>query len=587
MTKLSVWKAACVVFVFCAATPIASRAQTFTLLASFEGSDGSHPYEVSLAQGRDGNFYGTTVLGGNNNCTNGCGTVFRVTPAGALKTIYGFCSQTNCTDGANPYAGLVLGDDGNLYGTTYAGGANPNDCVGESFGCGTIFKITPEGALTTLYSFCVAYPSCTDGDLPYAGLTQGSDGSFYGTTGFGGANGAGTIFKVTSLGKLTTLYSFCARTNCSDGSFPQAALVQATDGDFYGTNVEGGNAANCFGGCGTVFKITARGNLTTLYTFCGRPECPDGFEPQGLVEGADRNFYGVTIDGAAVDNGTAFKITPSGELTTLHSFCSQTNCADGAFPYVGLIQATDGNFYGMTGEGGNLMPCGGTSDGCGTVFEISPQGSLTTLHVFDFTEGFDPQDGLLQATNGSLYGAVWGGGSNNCGLPGCGTVFGLNMGFGPFVAFVRNPAEVGKRFGVLGQGLTGTSSVSVNGTQAEFAVKSDTFLEVTVPNGGTTGLVTVTTPTGTLTSNVPFRVLPQVLSFYPPSGAVGTMVTITGVSLTQTTEVGFGDHVPAEFTVNSDTQVTATVPSGAKTGPVGVETQGGIAISSAGFTVTP
>jgi len=506
MRDLSVWKAACTMFLFCVATSIASQAQTFTLLASFDGSDGSHPYGESLAQGRDGNFYGTTTLGGNSNCTNGCGTVFRITPDGALTTIYSFCSQTNCTDGANPYAGLVLGDDGNFYGTTYGGGANPNDCIGEAFGCGTIFKITPGGTLTTLHNFCVAYPSCTDGDLPYAALTLGGDSNFYGTTAFGGANGFGTFFKITSAGKLTILYRFCARTKCSDGGFPQSRLIQATDGNFYGTNVEGGNATNCFGGCGTVFKITARGDLATLYTFCGQPNCPDGFEPQGLVEGADGSFYGVTVNGGADDNGTVFRITPSGQFTTLYSFCSKSFCTDGAFPYVGLVQATDGNFYGMTGEG-KLSTCGGTDDGCGIVFEISPQGSLTTLHFFDFAQGFDSQDGLLQATNGKLYGAVWGGGSNNCGIPGCGTVFSLGMGLGPFVTFARAAGGVGQAAGILGQGFTGTTNVSLNGTPAGFTVVSDTFIRATVPAGATTGYVTVTTPSGTLTSNVPFHVI--------------------------------------------------------------------------------
>jgi hypothetical protein len=161
------------------------------------------------------------------------------------------------------------------------------------------------------------------------------------------------------------------------------------------------------------------------------------------------------------------------------------------------------------------------------------------------------------------------------------------MGLGPFVSLVRNPAKAGQPFGVLRRGFFGTTNVSISGISTGFVVKSNTLLEAIVPNGATTGPVTVTTPSGMLTSNKIFRVLPQLLSFSPPSGPVGTQVTITGVSLTQTTGVGFGDQVPASFTVNSDTQVTATVPSGAKTGPVGIQTQGGTAISSATFTVTP
>ena len=193
---------------------------------------------------------------------------------------------------------------------------------------------------------------------------------------------------------------------------------------------------------------------------------------------------------------------------------------------------------------------------------------------------------LLQDTNGAFYGTARDGGKPGCDN-GCGTVFGLDMGLGPFVAFVRDSGKVGGTGGILGQGFTGTSGVSLDGTPVNFTVVSDTFLKATVPDGATTGFVTVTTPSGTLTSNKPFRVRPQLLTFDPPSGPVGTQVTITGVSLTQTQGVGFGNRVPAQFTVNSDTKVTATVPAGAKTGKVGIETKGGTAISSGTFTVTP
>jgi len=166
-------------------------------------------------------------------------------------------------------------------------------------------------------------------------------------------------------------------------------------------------------------------------------------------------------------------------------------------------------------------------------------------------------------------------------------LFGLDIGLDPFVVFVRDYNNTGGIAGILGQGFTGTTDVSINGTPAKFKVVSDTFLKATIPDGATTGFVTVSTPGGTLTSNKPFRVTPQLLSFDPPSGSVGTQVTITGVSLTQTQGVGFGNRVPAQFTVNSDTQVTATLPEGAKTGKIGIETKGGIAISSGTFTVTP
>jgi hypothetical protein len=163
----------------------------------------------------------------------------------------------------------------------------------------------------------------------------------------------------------------------------------------------------------------------------------------------------------------------------------------------------------------------------------------------------------------------------------------LDIGLAPFVSLVTDSGKIGQTGGILGQGFRGTTSVKINGAAASFAVKSDTYLTATVPAGATTGLVTVSTPSGMLTSNKPFRVRPQLLSFSPPSGPVGTQVTITGVSFTQTQQVGFGDRAPAQFTVNSDAQVTATVPAGAKTGKIGIETKGGIATSAGTFTVTP
>ena len=187
----------------------------FTTLVDFTGSaNGARPLYGDLIEGTDGNSYGTTVGGGAYDD----GTVFKVTPDGTLTTLYTFCSQTNCTDGAYPLSGLVQAG-GNFYGTTEAGGAN---------GAGTVFEVTPAGQLTTLYSFC-SQPGCTDGGYPYAGLVQ-AGGNFYGTTLGGGANGAGTVFEVTPAGQLTTLYSFCSQPGCTDGVTPHAGLVQARTG---------------------------------------------------------------------------------------------------------------------------------------------------------------------------------------------------------------------------------------------------------------------------------------------------------------------------------------------------------------------
>ncbi len=360
-----------------------SLGQSLSTLLNFDGANGAFPAFASLVQGTDGNLYGTTEGGG----TFDQGNVFKVTPGGTLSTLYTFCSQANCTDGAEPYAGLVQATNGNFYGTTSEGGANG--------AAGTVFEITTVGQLTTLHSFC-SLSGCTDGFEPYAALVQGTDGNFYGTTLFGGANDEGTVFKITPGGTLTTLYSFCSQSGCSDGEAPYAGLIQGTDGNFYGTTFYGGAS---FGG--TVFKITPSGTLTTLDSFCTQSACTEGLEPlAGLVQGTDGNFYGTTAFGGTNGEGTVFKITPSGTLTTLYSFCSQSGCTDGIQPEAGLVQA-GGNFYGTTYFAG--------PNGYGTVFEITPAGQLTTLYGFGLTDGGFLEGGLVQG-NGNLYGmTVFGG----------------------------------------------------------------------------------------------------------------------------------------------------------------------------------
>ena len=254
MAKPRLSEVVCMVLVLSAATAIASPAQTLTTLHSFAGypGDGAGPLGAGFIQATDGNFYGTTNVGGANNCYGGtgCGTVFKITPSGTLTTLYSFCSQNNCADGYYPRAGLMQARDGNLYGTAVFGGSGNCDN-----GCGTVFKITPSGALTVLYSFA-GYPS--DAGNPEAVLVQASDGSFYGTTYRGGADnncdglgyteGCGAVFKMTPGGTLTTLHSF----NSTDGWGLDAGLIQARDGSFYGTTSAGG--ANGFG---TIFRLVS------------------------------------------------------------------------------------------------------------------------------------------------------------------------------------------------------------------------------------------------------------------------------------------------------------------------------------------
>jgi uncharacterized repeat protein (TIGR03803 family) len=221
-----------------------------------------------------------------------CGAI--ALPAETFTTLYSFCSKSGCTDGSTPFSGLIQATNGDLYGTTSGGGANGN--------YGTVFKITPGGALTTFYSFCTE-SGCTDGEDPGAALVQANNGNFYGTTASGGAYGSGTVFKITPSGTLTTLYSFCSKSGCTDGSNPSSALIQYANGDLYGTTSEGG--AN--GNRGTVFKITLGGELTTLYSFCPKGDCADGFYPSGLVQAINRDMYGTTQSGGAAADGTVFR----------------------------------------------------------------------------------------------------------------------------------------------------------------------------------------------------------------------------------------------------------------------------------------
>ena len=411
-----------------------------------------------------------------------------ILPGQTLTTLHSF----NGTDGSYPRAALVQATNGNLYGTTAASGTSAR---------GTIFKITSSGTLTTLYTFCPNNSHCSDGASPLGALAQGSDGDLYGTTDAGGS-GHGTIFKSTPDGVLKTLYSFCPHGDCTDGSDPSAGLVLGTDGNWYGTTSAGGVS-----GIGTVFKITPSGELTTLYRFCMQSHCPDGRNPSsGLVQGNDGNFYGTTQYGGANDDGTVFKITPSGELATLHSF----EGTDGGTPVAALVQGTDGNFYGTTKAGGANLG--------GTIFNITPSGTLRTLYNFcqqnsfpNCPDGAYPEAGLVQDTNGSFYGTTIWGGNGPCiigRVTGCGTVFSLSMGLGPFVKTQPTSGAVGAAVTILGTKLTGATSVSFNGTAAVFILKSKFEITTTVPVGATTGTVQVVTPGGTLSSNVPFTVRP-------------------------------------------------------------------------------
>ena len=496
---------ACCLLLICAAMAIPLRAQTFTTIWSFNGKDGTAP-SGNLIQGIDGNIYGTTS--GIDFCTGpsvSCGTIFKITPGGSLTTLYSFCSQPNCADGYSPVAGLALGGSGVFYGTTLSGGADGD--------YGTVFQITPGGTLTTLHSFMG-----TDGADPIAGLIQSANGEFYGATNVGGVGancllsvGCGTVFKVTPTGTLTTLYDFCTQANCTDGASPYPTLYEGASGDFYGTNYVYGAY-----GVGTVFRISPSGTLTTLYSFCAQPGCADGDDVfTGVVEDRNGDLYGTTEfggdshpcpDGGSGGCGTIFQLTLEGTLTTLHKFQN----TDGAGPNT-LVIGTDGNFYGTTGGGGTSTNCPG---GCGTIFKMTPSGTLTTLYNFcalsACPDGKAPDAALFQATDGKFYGTTEQGGisSGDCFNDSCGTVFSLDVGLGPFIRALPTSGTVGSGVKILGTNLTGATSVTFNGIPAAFTVERASEITTTVPTGATTGDIQVVTPNGALSSNVSFQVRP-------------------------------------------------------------------------------
>jgi uncharacterized repeat protein (TIGR03803 family) len=462
MNRFEPWSFVRIAFLLCLATATAS-AQTVTTLLTFDLTNGGEPF-AGLVQGFDGNLYGTTAVGGTSEkCSQGCGTIFKITSAGKLTTLHSF----DDADGSGPENGLIQGSDGNFYGTAYLGGAN---------GDGSVFKITSSGKFTLLHSF-----DHTDGRNPASALVQGTDGNFYGTTNFGGVNDEGSVFKITSAGNLTTLHSF----DGTDGFIPNGTLMQATNGDLYGTTLEGGGSKTCAGGCGTIFKITLAGVFTKEISF----DQTDGSSPlAGLIQAKDGNFYGTTNFGGSGSGcsggcGTVFKMTSAAKLTTLYSFDEK----QGAYgPYGGLVPGTDGNLYGTTQD--NL------------VFKITTKGALTTLFTFDYTDGFEPLDGLMQSTGGLFYGTTY------QGADGYGTVFSLSMGLGAFVETNPTSGKVGAAVTILGTKLTGATKVLFNGKSAKFKVVSSSEITTTVPAGAATGILKVTTPSGTVDSYVDFRV---------------------------------------------------------------------------------
>jgi uncharacterized repeat protein (TIGR03803 family) len=393
-------------------------APAYIVLYSFAGypTDGSFP-TAGLLRDASGNLYGTTARGGPSGVClnpNGCGRVFKLSPTGTETVLHSF---TGGADGSQPLAGLVPDAAGNLYGTASQGGTS---------GAGVVFKVTPTGTATVLYSFTGG----ADGGGPLAGLVRDVAGNLYGTTQYGGSStacqdGCGTVFELSSTGTETVLHSFVG--NPTDGWQPLAGLVRDAAGNLYGTTSQGGTGTCQGGACffpGVVFKLSPSGTETVLYNFKGGAD--GNFPSAGLIQDPAGNLYGTTTFGGATSAscpngcGVVFKLSPCGSgFKVLYSF---TGGAEGSEPQAGLVRDGAGNLYGTTVSGG--------ASGVGVVFKLTPTGTYKVLH--SFTGGADgayPYGGLVQDGAGNLYGTTKSGGLGDCEISGrcfgCGVVFKL------------------------------------------------------------------------------------------------------------------------------------------------------------------
>ncbi len=398
---------------------------------------------LGLILASDGNYYGTTYNAGSNSGIN-AGTVFKITPSGTLTTLYTFCHQPPyCSDGLHPFK-ILQGRDGNFYGVTVNGGT-------ENYpDSGFIFKLTASGHESVLAQFCSLINGCGFGPLVGSNpgsVMQASDGNFYGVTFNGGDGAGGALWQlVANSWTLNLLFSFDTQ---DTGIYPTVTLVQGRDGQLYGMTPHGGTGLpNCASYCGTLFKITLSGHETVLYNFCSQSNCTDGTTPDArLTQGSDGNFYGSTFAGGADGAGVIFKFTPGGTYTVLHTFTG----SDGSGVLAPLLQGSDGNFYGTASRGG--------AHGYGVIFQITPSGAYTVLHSFNNADGANPQGEIVEDSHGNFYGTTLNGGAS-----GDGTVFKFQVTYDTLTVTTSGDGVVTSTDGIIN--CPGTCSHPYpNGTQ--------------------------------------------------------------------------------------------------------------------------
>ena len=520
-----------------AATPAIAQF-TYVDRYDFSFNSGSIPFDIAqLAQGTDGNLYGTTEQGGAHNF----GTIFSLTPTGVYTDLWDFDGVT----GENTLGGLTLASDGNFYGVATGGG---------TFNYGTVFRFTPPNSVTVLHHFT----GSTDGWNPYAPPVQGSDGNLYGVT------SSGTVYTITLPSGTFTALSQGTPTGV------YAPLYLASDGNLYGTSADGGDF-----GLGTVFRVkTPSGAIKVMSSFFGPPDGQNPYAP--VVQFSDGFLYGTTSQ-VTNGGGTIYRISLAGKMSTEYEFSAVVNNTntDGASPYAGLLYASDGYMYGVTSAGG--------SNGGGTIYQFKPGTSPTKL--FDFSAPpllANYATNLMQHTNGSFFGVASTLGSGN------GTFYNLTQPnllqilqiAGPIFVLPGGPVQI------LGNGLTRVVSLNFAIVPAVFRAISDTQLTATVPMSALDGVIGGSYDTGLPIATVSsVHILPLIQTLDPLSGPAGTLVTITGGGFTGATKVKFNGVAATEYTVVSATMIQATVPSGATKGKVTVKTPNGKATSTQKFVV--
>jgi uncharacterized repeat protein (TIGR03803 family) len=446
---------------------------------------------------------------------------------------------TTCPEGYAPNV-LMQASDGNFYGAaqlTTIGSSNPHG--------GSLFKITPSGQFTLLFTFAADSPShYLNGDNPATGLVEANDGFLYGTTFEGGATNNGVLFRISKRGKsFQVVHQFCTAAHCADGGSPQS-LILGHDGNLYGVTLSGGSdnaVCQSASGCGTIFRFAPATGLTTLFQFNGSTQ---GGLPEGLTQATDGNFYGTA-------GGEVFRFAPSGQFKILKTFPP----VDGILPTnadSGLVQSSNGKLYGgmltysidqaqfyaisPSGSGFREFPSMGTlavdfristpilaSDGnlwtafteagssSGSVMAISPSsGAAVRSFEFEGTNGSLPEAGVVQAADGKFYGTTTAGGVVSGSQQPSGTVWTLDAGLPAPASSVAafNPAGglFGARVLIRGSHFIGTTAVTFNGVNATFKVLNTNFISAAVPSGATSGPIAVTNAGGTTVSTGQFTV---------------------------------------------------------------------------------